>query len=60
MADEQPGLLRRVWNTVRVGVLAWRERRVPYWPNRWIEQMQARRVRSIVRHAYETVPFYIA
>lgn len=34
------------------------ERTLPFWPVHAIEALQRRRVRSIVRHAYETVPFY--
>ncbi|MBI5395357.1 MAG: phenylacetate--CoA ligase family protein [Verrucomicrobia bacterium] len=51
-------LLRRFCNSVYVGANAWRERHVPFWPLERIERLQARRVRAIVRHAYEAVPFY--
>lgn len=34
------------------------ERTLPYWPEEKLRRLQDRRVRSIVRHAYRTVPFY--
>jgi len=34
------------------------QRQVPYFSHERIGRLQARRVRQIVRHAYETVPFY--
>ena len=34
------------------------ERSVPFWPARAIERLQRSRLRSIIHHAYETVPFY--
>ena len=49
---------RRLVNTGYLAALASVERRVPYWPSDRIERLQRRRLRSIVRHAYETVPFY--
>lgn len=50
--------LRRAVNTGYVAALAWRERRIPYWPLQRIEALQRRRLQAIVRYAYETVPFY--
>lgn len=50
--------VRRARNAVRVALLARRERRVPFWPLERIERLQRRRVREIVRHAWETVRFY--
>jgi phenylacetate-CoA ligase len=41
-----------------MAALAAVERRIPYWPMERIQRLQSRRVQSIVRHAYETVPYY--
>jgi phenylacetate-CoA ligase len=49
---------RRLMNTAEVAVLARLERSVPYSTAARIEQRQARQVRSIVAHAYASVPFY--
>jgi phenylacetate-CoA ligase len=49
---------RRAINSAYVATLALRERNLPYWPPERIERLQRRRLRSIARHAYETVPFY--
>jgi len=49
---------RRLLNTGYLGALAAVERRIPYWPSERVERLQRRRLRAIVRHAYETVPFY--
>lgn len=51
-------LPRRFCNSVYVGANAWRERHIPHWPLKRIERLQTRRVRAIVRHAYDSVPFY--
>jgi phenylacetate-coenzyme A ligase PaaK-like adenylate-forming protein len=32
--------------------------RLPYWPLDRIRAIQSRRVRALVAHAYETVPYY--
>lgn len=48
----------RLVNTGHTVVLAAVERRIPFWPMERIERLQRRRLRSIVRHAYETVPYY--
>jgi len=50
--------LRRLLNTGYVGARVIVERRIPFWPIERVERLQRRRVRAIVRHAYETVPFY--
>ena len=50
--------INRLLNTGYVGTRACIERFVPFWSIERIEQLQRYRVRSIVRHAYETVPFY--
>lgn len=49
---------RRLLNTAYVGARARIERGVPFWPPERIEWLQRRRVRAMVRHAYDTVPFY--
>lgn len=49
---------RRLLNTGYVAARAGVERWIPYWPLERIERLQRFRVRSIVRHAYESVPFY--
>ena len=49
---------RRLLNSGRVGALAAVERRIPYWPIERVERLQRYRLRAIVRHAYETVPYY--
>lgn len=51
-------LFKRLLNTGYVGARAAIERRIPFWPIDWIERLQQHRVRSIIRHAYKTVPFY--
>jgi phenylacetate-CoA ligase len=49
---------RRGLMSARLLALAAVERTVPRWPAAWITAAQNRRVRSIVQHAYATVPFY--
>ena len=49
---------RRALNTAQLATLAAVERRIPFWPRQRIERLQRWRLRSIVRHAYETVPYY--
>lgn len=49
---------KRLLNTGYVGARASIERRVPFWPIERIERLQRDRTRSMVRHAFETVPFY--
>jgi phenylacetate-CoA ligase len=58
MTDDRPGIARRLLNSARVAALAWHERKVPFLPAERIERLQRRRIRAIIRHAYETVPFY--
>ena len=48
----------RYVRTARIHARGRVERTLPFWPATAIEALQRRRVRSIVRHAYETVPFY--
>lgn len=50
--------MRRTLNTARLGIRGLAERTVPYWPVARIRALQERRLRSILRHAYRTVPFY--
>jgi phenylacetate-CoA ligase len=52
--------LRRLLNTGKVAAQTRLERTIPFWPAERIEWLQRRRLRSIVRHAYRTVPFYRA
>ncbi len=49
---------KRLLNTGHMTALAAVERRVPYWSLDRIHRRQSRRVQSIVRHAYESVPYY--
>lgn len=56
--DGRTSLLRRFINTFYVAALASRERRIPFWPIERIEHLQQHRLRSIIQHAYDTVPFY--
>jgi len=58
MAIRRVSLLRRMWNTFRFGRLTLRERAVPFLPPEQIQRIQQRRLRAILRHAFETVPFY--
>ena len=48
----------RAAGTAHAAALTQIERRLPWWPIERIERIQGRRVRSMVRHAYESVPFY--
>jgi phenylacetate-CoA ligase len=58
LTSEQRAWLDRALRTGHVQGRARIERTVPFWPIDWIERLQRRRLRSIVRHAYATVPFY--
>jgi len=51
-------LTRRLLNTAYVGAYALVERTIPFWPIEWIERLQRYRLRAIIRHAYDSVPFY--
>lgn len=53
-------LVGRLVNTARIAARSRIERRIPYWPPARIERLQRRRLRSIARHAFRTVPFYRA
>jgi len=50
--------IRRLLNTADIVARGRVERLIPFWPIEWIEGLQRYRLRSIVRHAYNTVPFY--
>jgi phenylacetate-CoA ligase len=56
--DDLTGLLRRFTNTAYVAALAYLQRRIPFWPIERIEHLQQHRLRSMIQHAYDTVPFY--
>ena len=56
--DDRTSLLRRFVNTAYVAVLASLERRIPFWPIERLEYLQQRRLRSMIQHAYDTVPYY--
>jgi phenylacetate-CoA ligase len=50
--------LSKVWRTGRVFVEAMAERRAPYRSIARLREIQDRGVREMIRHAYETVPYY--
>jgi phenylacetate-CoA ligase len=47
-------------STALVALIARQERQVPYWPVEKIRALQHQRLRQVVAHAFETVPFYRA
>ena len=49
---------KRFLNTAHIGLLSRFERHLPFQPFHKIEQLQRKRLRTIIKHAYETVPFY--
>jgi phenylacetate-CoA ligase len=49
---------KRVTDTASLQARALVERTVPFWPMDQIQRLQRARLRSIVRHAHSTVPFY--
>src|SRR5215218_6963214 len=51
-------LPRRLLSTGQLVALSAVEPRIPYWPADRIHHSQSRRVQAIVKHAYETVPYY--
>jgi phenylacetate-coenzyme A ligase PaaK-like adenylate-forming protein len=55
---ERSSWIRRAWNSAYVAGLSRVERGLPYGAPEELERRQRRRLRSIVRHAYESVPFY--
>jgi phenylacetate-CoA ligase len=56
--DDRTGFPQRFVNTAYVASLAYLERRIPYWPIDRIKNLQQHRLRSMIQHAYDTVPFY--
>ena len=59
MSESGPvSALVRAGNTAWVGAYALVERRVPFLKPETIERLQRWRLRRIIRHAWETVPFY--
>ncbi|MCX6094138.1 MAG: hypothetical protein NTY63_04845 [Candidatus Bipolaricaulota bacterium] len=52
------GTAKRVFDTAGIAWRSLRGRRIPYLPLDTLTRLQSDRVRGIVRHAYETVPFY--
>src|SRR5438045_9523592 len=57
-AKTRVSIAARLRNTAYAGALARVERRVPWWSPERVERLQRYRLRRIVHHAYETVPFY--
>ena len=49
--------IKRVLNIAYLGAITFVERIIPFLPVGWVEQLQQHRLRSIVKYAYETVPF---
>jgi phenylacetate-CoA ligase len=56
--DGHTCFLRRFVNTAYIASLAYLERRIPFWPIERLEHLQQHRLRSMIQHAYDTVPFY--
>ena len=52
------GTAKKLLDTAHIARRGLQERRVPYWSSSKLARAQSGRVRAIVRHAYETVPFY--
>jgi phenylacetate-CoA ligase len=50
--------IKRLLNTVDVVARGRVERALPFWPVEWIDRLQRYRLRAIIRHSYDTVPFY--
>lgn len=50
--------ITRFLNTALIGPMALFERRLPFLPYEYIDQLQRYRLHSIIKHAYKTVPFY--
>src|SRR5690348_11679079 len=48
----------RLENAAAVAAVALRERRIPFWSLKKVQELQRRRIRAVVEHAYATVPFY--
>jgi phenylacetate-CoA ligase len=50
--------IKRLLNSGYLMARSRMERTIPFWPLERIERLQRYRLRKIIRHAYETVPFY--
>jgi phenylacetate-CoA ligase len=50
--------IRRLVNTAEIAARGRVERTLPFWRMEWIERLQGYRLRAIIRHAYQAVPFY--
>ena len=48
----------RLFNTGYIAAALCAERRIPFVSSKWIKELQEYRLRCIIRHAYDTVPFY--
>lgn len=59
-AERDARIISKLLRTAGIAFAALSERRVPYWPEERWQAARDRRVQRIVRHAYETVPFYRA
>jgi hypothetical protein len=46
--DDKANFFRRFANTAYVAVLAYQERRIPFWPIERIERLQQYRLRSMI------------
>ena len=58
LTGHAPGKLGRLARTAAVAAIARHERAVPFWPIARIEALQLRRIRTLLRHAQSSVPFY--
>jgi phenylacetate-CoA ligase len=50
--------IHKLLNTTYVLARSRVERTIPFWPIEWIERLQRHRLHTMIRHAYDTVPFY--
>jgi phenylacetate-CoA ligase len=50
--------VKKLFNTGYIVARSRFERTIPFWPIAWVERLQTYRLRAIMRHAYDTVPFY--
>ena len=48
----------RLWRSARLFLDSRRQRRVPFYSAERLQRISAERLQRIVRHAYESVPFY--
>lgn len=54
----KPGRLARLGSTAAVAAISRHERAIPFWPIDRIEELQRRRIQTLMQHASATVPFY--